>query len=227
MIWIKIADLPYYFKINWGGRDFVPHHLHWQVHFLLTSMNRKEWVQIEEPVSVLLWAPEYCFRSDLKKWSPFLEKNCFQSMNLFVKVMLLSSSPFLPFTIFRFSLWKRCWFPGLWEQIKITVSDLWKERWPVGNRTLILEAASSHCQSIIAIATLDFSKTYLVQFEVRVKWKKETQYPGFESLPASFRWSYPYWLRILSTIIGARDWPGFVNRAFVPNTMEERGELQR
>lgn len=32
---------------------------------------------------------------------------------------------------------------------------------------------------------------------------------------------------MLSTIMGASDWPGLVNRALVPNTIEERGELDR
>ena len=38
---------------------------------------------------------------------------------------------------------------------------------------------------------------------------------------------YPYWFSFDSINIGAKDWAGLVNKALMPKTIKERGDLKQ
>lgn len=42
-----------------------------------------------------------------------------------------------------------------------------------------------------------------------------------------FGFPYPYWFSLESIIMGAKDWAGLVNKALMPKTIEERGDLEQ
>lgn len=51
-------------------------------------------------------------------------------------------------------------------------------------------------------------------------------YLGSDWATSLFRFSYPNWFSIVTTSIGAKDWAGLVNKALVPKTIEESGDLK-
>lgn len=112
--------------------------------------------------------------------------------------------------------------PALCSMFELAVTDRIKE---------YVFSREQFTNTVLAATTISSSALYQHQFHkgfwpLSQEKVKKCLYLGSELLPASFSFSYPNWLRMLSTIIGARDWAGLVNKAFVPNTIEERGELK-
>ena len=51
--------------------DFGPHHLHWKLIWRGTfnsQHEQEEWLQWGKPLSVFIWAPDCCFKTDLKSF---------------------------------------------------------------------------------------------------------------------------------------------------------------